>query len=178
MIDDFSPHLAGEIPVLDLSDVQLRIPEQPRTVCFHRTHMVGVLMGDKDMVYRLRINPKPAHFFGKAVVVISRIDHNGRIAFAVEEDVSHPFAHAGNILVDPASVQRLEDFLAPVHPAHCFSLKFRCFFRHDRTSFLCCDAQPALFIFVVLDLTKSCLLQIRFTVHNAMLFTRCAHCSG
>ena len=29
-----------------------------------------------------------------------------------------------------------------------------------------------------LDLTKSCLLQIRFTVHNAMLFTRCAHCSG
>lgn len=62
MIDDFSPHLAGEIPVLDLADVQLRIPEQPRTVCFHRTHMVGVLMGDKDMVYRLRINPKPAHF--------------------------------------------------------------------------------------------------------------------
>ena len=31
-----------------------------------------------DMVYRLRINPKPAHFFGKAVVIISRIDHNGR----------------------------------------------------------------------------------------------------
>ena len=35
MIDDFSPHLAGEVPVLDLADVQLRIPEQPRTVCFH-----------------------------------------------------------------------------------------------------------------------------------------------
>ena len=64
MIDDFSPHLAGEIPVLDLTDVQIRISEQPRTVCFHRTHMVGVLMGDKDMMYRLRINPKPAHFFG------------------------------------------------------------------------------------------------------------------
>ena len=114
------------------------------------------------MVYRLRINPKPAHFFGKAVVVISRIDHNSRIAFAVEEDVRHPFAHAGNILVDPAGVQRLEDFLAPVHPAHCFSLKLRCFFRHDYTSFLCCDAQPALFIFVALNLTKSCLFQIRF----------------
>ena len=50
MIDDFSPLLAGEIPVLDLADVQIRIPEQPRTVCFHRTHMVGVLMGDKDMI--------------------------------------------------------------------------------------------------------------------------------
>ena len=49
MIDDFSPLLAGEIPFLDLADVQLRIPEQPRTVCFHRTHMVSVLMGDKDM---------------------------------------------------------------------------------------------------------------------------------
>ena len=178
MINNLAACFSDQIPVLDLADVQIRIPEQPRTVCFHRTHMVGVLMGDKDMVYRLRINPKPAHFFGKAVVVISRIDHNGRIAFAVEEDVRHPFAHAGNILVDPAGVQRLEDFLAPVHPAHCFSLKFRCLFRHDRTSFLCCDAQPALFIFVVLDLTKSCLLQIRFTVHNAMLFTRCAHCSG
>ena len=130
------------------------------------------------MVYRLRINPKPAHFFGKAVVVISRIDHNGRIAFAVEEDVRHPFAHAGNILVDPAGVQRLEDLLAPVHPAHCFSLKFRCLFRHDHTSFLCCDAKPAPFIFVVLDLTKSCLLQIRFTVHNAILFTRCATALG
>ena len=178
VVNDPAACFSDQIPVLDLTDVQIRIPEQPRTVCFHRTHMVGVLMGDKDMVYRLRINPKPAHFFGKAVVVISRIDHNGRIAFAVEEDVRHPFAHAGNILVDPAGVQRLEDLLAPVHPAHCFSLKFRCLFRHDRTSFLCCDAQPALFIFVVLDLTKSCLLQIRFTVHNAMLFTRCAHCSG
>ena len=71
MIDDFSPHLAGEIPVLDLADVQLCILKQPRTVCFHRTHMVGVLMGDKDMVYRLRINPKPAHFFGQPVIVVS-----------------------------------------------------------------------------------------------------------
>ena len=178
VVNDPAACFSDQIPVLDLTDVQIRISEQPRTVCFHRTHMVGVLMGDKDMVYRLRINPKPAHFFGKAVVVISRIDHNGCIAFAVEEDVRHPFAHAGNILVDPAGVQWLEDLLAPVHPAHCFSLKFRCFFRHDHTSFLCCDAQPALFIFVVLDLTKSCLLQIRFTVHNTMLFTRCAHCSG
>ena len=127
-------------------------PEEPHETCIR----------DRDMVYRLRINPKPAHFFGKAVVVISRIDHNGRIAFAVEEDVHHPFTHAGNILVDPAGVQRLEDFLAPVHAAHCFSLKFRCFFRHDYTSFLCCDAQPAPFIFVALNLTKSCLFQILF----------------
>ena len=108
MIDDLAACFSGQIPVLDLANVQLCIPEQPRAICFHRAYMVGVLMGDKDMVYRLRINPKPAHFFGKAVVVISRIDHNSRIAFAVEEDVRHPFAHAGNILVDPAGVQWLE----------------------------------------------------------------------
>ena len=88
------------------------------------------------------------------------------------------FYRKGDIFIDPAGVQRLKDLFAPVHPAHCFSLKLRCLFRHDHTSFLCCDAKPALFIFVALDLTKSCLLQIRFTVHNAMLFTRCAHCSG
>ena len=132
------------------------------------------------MVYRLRINPKPAHFFGKAVVVISRIDHNGRIAFVVEEDVRHPFAHAGNILVDPAGVQRLEDFLAPVHPAHCFSLKFRCLFRHDRTSFLCCDTQPALFIFVTLNPAKACLLQIHFQISIQMVIPLmiCVHLSS
>ena len=91
-----------------------------------------------------------------------RSDHNGRIAFAVEEDVRHPFAHAGSIPVDPAGIQRLEDLLAPVHPAHCVSLKFRFLFRHARTSFLRCDAEPALFIFVALDLTKSCFFQIFF----------------
>jgi hypothetical protein len=88
--------------------------------------MVSVLMGDKDMVYRLRINAEPAHFFSKAVVVISRIDHNSRIALAVEEDVCHPFAHAGNILIDPAGVQRLENLLAAVHLAHFSFLKFGC----------------------------------------------------
>ena len=34
MTDDFSPLLAGEIAVFNLTDVQLRVPEQPRTVCF------------------------------------------------------------------------------------------------------------------------------------------------
>ena len=82
-----------------------------------------------------------------AVVVISRIDHNGRIAFVVEEDVRHPFAHAGNILVDPAGVQRLEDFLAPVHPAHCFSLKFRCLFDMIAPHFCAVThSQPFLFL--------------------------------
>ena len=92
-------------------------------------------MSDKDMVYRLRINPKPAHFFGKAVVVISRIDHNGRIAFAVEEDVGHPLPDAGHVLIHPAGIQGLEDLLAPVHPAHFLLLKLCRLLAHPRSLF-------------------------------------------
>ena len=36
--------------------------------------------------------------------------------------------HTGDIFIDPAGVQWFENLLAPVHPAHCFSLKFRCLF--------------------------------------------------
>ena len=53
MINNLAAYFSDQIPVLDLADVQIRIPEQPRTVCFHRTHMVGVLMGDKDISDKL-----------------------------------------------------------------------------------------------------------------------------
>ena len=65
--------------------------------------------------------------FAAPRVVVARIDHNGRIAFAVEEDVGHPLPHAGHMVVDPAGIQRLEVFLAAVHFAHFFFLKFGCF---------------------------------------------------
>ena len=61
------------------------------------------------------------------VVVIPGIDHDGNIALPIKEDVRHPLPDAGNILVDPAGIRRLEDLLAPVHPAHFLLLKFRCF---------------------------------------------------
>lgn len=119
---------SGQIPVLDLANVQLRILEQPRTVCFHRTYMVGVLMGDEDVPDGIRVDSQPVHLLCQPVIVVSGIDHNGRIALAVEKDICHPLPHTGDIFIDPAGVQRLEDFLAPVHPAHCFSLEFRCLF--------------------------------------------------
>ena len=80
------------------------------------------------MAYRLRIDTEPAHFFGKAVVVIARVDHDRGIALAVKEDIRHPFAHTGDVLIDPPGVQRLEYLLAAVHPAHFFFLKFGCLF--------------------------------------------------
>ena len=178
VVNDPAAHLAGQIAVLDRANIQRSIPKQSRTVRLHRTYMVGVLMSDEDVPDGMRVDTGSAHFLRQTVIVVSGINHNGGIALAVEEDICHLLSHTSDIFIDPAGVQKLKNLLAPVHPAHCFSLKFRCLFRHDRTSFLCCDAQPALFIFVVLDLIKSCLLQIRFTVHNAMLFTRCAHCSG
>ena len=161
-VNDPAAHLAGQISILNLANIQRSIPKQSRTVRLHRTYMVGVLMGDEDVPDGMWVDTEPAHFLRQTVIVVSGINHNGGIALAVEEDICHPLPHTSDIFIDPAGVQRLEDLLAPVHPAHCFSLKFRCFFRHDRTSFLCCDAKPALFIFVALDLTKSCFFQILF----------------
>ena len=97
-------------------------------------------MGDEDVPDGMRVDSQPVHLLCQPVIVVSGIDHNGGIALAIEEDICHPLPHTGDIFIDPAGVLRLKDLLAPVHPAHCFSLKFRCFFRHDRTSFLCCDA--------------------------------------
>ena len=62
---------------------------------FDRTDMVSVLMGNEDVPDGRRVDTQPAHFLRKAVVVIARIDHNGRIALAVEEDVRHPLPHTG-----------------------------------------------------------------------------------
>ena len=66
-----------------------------------------------------------------ATVVISRVDHQRGVALAVEEDVGDPLSDASHMLIDPPGVQRLENFLAAVHPAHFFSLELRCAFRHD-----------------------------------------------
>ena len=126
-IDHLAAHLAREISVLNLADVQLCIFEKSGAVRLDRTDMVSVLMGNEDVPDGRRVDAQPAHFLRKAVVVIARIDHNGRIALAVEEDVRHPLPHTGHILVDPAGVQGLEDLLAAVHFAHFFFLKFGCF---------------------------------------------------
>ena len=161
-------------------------------------------MGDiKDMVYRLRIKqqhrassaPKCfSPFFGKAVVVISRIDHNGpsvKYRLCGRRRCSPPIrARRQHWVLRRSSrcskLSRLKISL-PVkrfHPAHCFSLKFRCLFRHDRTSFLCCDAHIAcgrklLFIFVVLDLIQNpaCSRYVLPSLQCNANFTRCAHCS-
>ena len=124
MINDFSPHLAGEIPVFNLADIELCAPEQTGAVCLHRAHVVGVLMSDEDVPDGLRVDAQPAHFFCQPVVVVPGIDHDGGVALAVEEDVRHPLPHAGHALIHPTGVQRLEDFLAAVHLAHFSFLKF------------------------------------------------------
>ena len=59
--------------------------------------------------------------------MIPGVDHDGSIALPIKEDIRRPFPDAGDMLVDPAGIQRLEDLLAPVHPAHFLLLKFRCF---------------------------------------------------
>ena len=82
-------------------------------------------MGDEDVPDGMRVDTEPAHFLRQTVIVVSGIDHNGGITLAVKEDICHPLPHTGDIFIDPAGAQWFENLLAPVHPAHCFSLKFR-----------------------------------------------------
>ena len=128
MINHLAASLSGEIAVFNLTDVQLRVPEQTGAVRFHRAYMVGVLMGDENVPDGCRVNAQPAHLFRQTVVIVACVEHDSGVTLAVEENVCYPLPHAGNIFIDPAGVQRLEDLLAPVHPAHCFSLEFRCLF--------------------------------------------------
>ena len=123
MVDDLAAHFSCEIAVLGLADIEFCIPEQTGAVCLHCTHMVGILVGDKNMPDGLRVDAQPAHFFLQPVVVVPGVDHNIGIAFAVEEDVRHPLPHTGHMFVHPAGVQGLEDLLTPVHSAHFFFLK-------------------------------------------------------
>ena len=136
MIDDLTACLTGQVLVLDLTDAQRCIPEQARAVGFDRSHMVGILMGDENMPDGFRVNTQPAHFFFQPFIIVTCVDHDGRIALAVKEDVRHPLPDTGNIFVDPAGVQRLEDLFAPAHPAHGDSLELGCFFRHGVPSVL------------------------------------------
>lgn len=92
-------------------------------------------MGDEDVPDALGIDAQPAHFFFQTVVVIARVDHERGVALAVEEDIRHPLPHAGHMLVHPAGIQGLEDFFAPVHPAHFFFLEFGRLFGHASASF-------------------------------------------
>ena len=115
MVDHLPAHLAGQVAVLDLAHIQLRVPEQSRAVGLHRADVVGVLMGDEDVADGLGDDAQLAHFFFQLVIVVSRVDHDGGIALAVEEDICRPFPDTGDVFVDPAGVQWLEDLLAPVH---------------------------------------------------------------
>ena len=55
VVNDPAAHLAGQIAVLDLANIQRSIPKQSRTVRLHRTYMVGVLMSDEDVPDGLRV---------------------------------------------------------------------------------------------------------------------------
>ena len=118
MVDHLPAHLAGQVAVLDLAHIQLRVPEQSRAVGLHRADVVGVLMGDEDMSDALRRDAEPRHLFGQPVVVIAGVHHDSRAVLAVKEDVRHPLAHAGDVPVDPARVRGLENLRAAVHAAH------------------------------------------------------------
>ena len=85
MIDHLAANRPRQVTVFDFADVQPCVFEKPGTVRFHRAHMIRILMGNEDMADRFRIDPHSGHFLSQPVVVVSRVDHDGRIAFAVKK---------------------------------------------------------------------------------------------
>ena len=124
---DFPSHLARQIPVLDFSDVNRRIPEQQFAVPFQGSHVIRVLVGDEDLPNRRRIDIQPSHFFTKPGIIVPRVKHQGGPVLGVKENIGYPLAHAGHMLIDPSRVQRLEDRFSAEQEAHGLLLMFRVF---------------------------------------------------
>ena len=129
-INQMSPGMARHQHGLHLTDVALRAAQRPIAVRLHGPNVVCILMRDQNVPNLFRTQPQPAHLFLQPFIVISGVDHNRRRAIAAEEDVGDPFPHARHMLIDPAGVQRLENLLAAIHPAHFPPLKFRCLLAH------------------------------------------------
>ena len=135
MIDDLAAHFSGQISVFNFADVQPGLSEQAGAVRFHRAHVIGILMSDENVPNGLRIDAQPAHFLFQSIIVVARVDHDGRAAFAVKENIRHPFAHTGDMLVNPSRIQRLENLFAAIHFAHFLFLEFGCFPGHELSLF-------------------------------------------
>ena len=93
-------------------------------------------MGNENIADALRVDSEPAHLFLKAVIVIAGVNHHGRIALAVKENIRNPLPDTGDIVINPARVQRLENIFSAVHLAHALSLELGCFLRQNNSPFL------------------------------------------
>ena len=127
--------LTGKVTVLDFADMQGGVREESVAVPFQRAHMVRILVGNQHVFDIRGIDVQPGHFLGQTVIVVSRVYHDGGAVPGVEEDIGDPFADAGNVPVDAARIQGLEDLLAAIDARHGFLLELRCFSGH-RVSFL------------------------------------------
>ena len=97
--------------------------------------MVGVLVSDQDVPDRGGINVQPLHFFLQPGIVVARVDHDGEVVLGVKENICHPLAYTGHMLVDAPGVQGLEDRPPAEHSAHGLFLVIRIFSCHAQFSF-------------------------------------------
>ena len=118
--------LAREVAVLDATDIERCCIQQVVPVALEGSYVVGVLVGDEHVGDAGRIYVKPGHLLAQTLIAVPGIDHNGGAVLGVEEDVGNPLAHAGNTLINPAGVQRLEDLLSAISQRHDLLLELRC----------------------------------------------------
>ena len=115
---DLSADFSGQISVFFLSQIDPRLSEESVAVVFDRTDVVGILMGDQNMLDLLRIQIQPGHLLLQPFVVVSRIDHDRRTVLRIEEDIGDILPDTGDVFVDPTRVQRFKGLLPPIEERH------------------------------------------------------------
>ena len=110
--NDLPAYFPGQITVFNFAEVDRCLFEESGRIPLNRTDVIRVLMCNQDMLDLSRVQIQPSHLFRQAVIVITGIDHDGRAVFCIEEDIRDPLTDTGNMVVNPACIQRLEYFLA------------------------------------------------------------------
>ena len=69
--------------------------------------MVGVLMGNENVMDIRRVNIQPLHFFTKPVIIVPGINHDGCPVFRIEEDIGKGSIDSRKAYRELSSVIRL-----------------------------------------------------------------------
>ena len=121
--DHLSSDFTGEISVFCFADHDLRVSEETLAVGFQSTDMIGILMGDQNVLNGCRINPQPVHFLPEPLIAVTGVNHDHCAVFTIKEDIRNPLPDTGCMFIDPAGIERFENAFSPVAKTHNSFLK-------------------------------------------------------